>query len=637
MNKEEALIEFLKGLRVAIHNSLAYRPNHPYYLKSAEDFKQKVDNLFTFLNPIKINVTPESLFLDGKVREKDTFSLELAQILHSRKVKSLEFKLGLKTSELVTFLSCISLQPKEIIKRNGLGNMLKETGIEHIFVEELDYSQLLGKGGEEAKDIWLFLFKETLKKQDPQEICEFADSFLEGIDCLSAKKIIEDDKLREDLSNFLAHLNSDKNNKFSKCIQQLSRVVLDSGAQVNCDDVKRLKEVFANLKDSDFVEILLAQLSGKKQLNVVNFELFSQLAGEERLDNISSLLAKNRDWPKDNPLSIKKIQALLSSPDSNNISPAYRNALAALVKDVTFKDTLSFDLIQLSLSYRRVMLTLFNDEKHKESLELIFQRLTKDWQSINPKEDYRFFRSLFDIVERKKNNGEFNKENFVYIEKWITDFVEADMWSDELSEDHIYLLDSIQNTYLSLQDYLNKIFKENKCSVYGLRRFLKFFPSETGVFFEELKAKCSDLDFLSQIIKVFVQLNSNFSLSALKQIFSYSNEIVKAMVLKAMQEIKEFDPEFVLSILKDNSVNLKNEALAILIKDEQARRAGIDVLLNIPSPWGSKNKLLLENISIVKILNLRDAQGHLVSLSRRRFFWNNAVRNKALDVLRSWE
>lgn len=119
MDKQEALIEFLKGLRIAINNSQAYSRQHPYFLKSAQDFKEKIEGLLIFLNPIKVSISPDALFLDGKYWDKVVFSRELAQSLHQRKIKSIEFKLGLDVNELADLLSCLSLQPKEIFRSGG--------------------------------------------------------------------------------------------------------------------------------------------------------------------------------------------------------------------------------------------------------------------------------------------------------------------------------------------------------------------------------------------------------------------------------------------------------------------------------------------------------------------------------------
>ena len=121
MNKEEALTEFLNGLRAAINNSLAYSRQHPYFLKTSQDFKVKIDQALNFLDPIKIGASPEALFLEGKPVEKLAFSSELAHTLHLRKIESIEFKPGLSLEELADFLSLLSLQPKEIIRAGRKG------------------------------------------------------------------------------------------------------------------------------------------------------------------------------------------------------------------------------------------------------------------------------------------------------------------------------------------------------------------------------------------------------------------------------------------------------------------------------------------------------------------------------------
>ena len=116
MDKEEALGDFLKGLRIAINNSLAYSRQHPYFLKNSQDFKEKIEAAFKFLNSIRVDVASETIFLEGKDWQKLAFSSELANILHQRKIKSVEFKPGLTVNEVADFLSLLSLQPKEIIK-----------------------------------------------------------------------------------------------------------------------------------------------------------------------------------------------------------------------------------------------------------------------------------------------------------------------------------------------------------------------------------------------------------------------------------------------------------------------------------------------------------------------------------------
>jgi len=123
----------------------------------------------------------------------------------------------------------------------------------------------------------------------------------------------------------------------------------------------------------------------------------------------------------------------------------------------------------------------------------------------------------------------------------------------------------------------------------------------------------------------------------LKEIFFSGNELIKIEVLKAMQESEKFDPDFIFPLLKEKSTILRREALAVLLKDDAAREKAIDMLLGMRSPWGMKNQLLLENILVIEELDVRQARNYLVLFSKKKFFWNRRLRDKALEALESWE
>ena len=60
------------------------------------------------------------------------------------------------------------------------------------------------------------------------------------------------------------------------------------------------------------------------------------------------------------------------------------------------------------------------------------------------------------------------------------------------------------------------------------------------------------------------------------------------------------------------------------------------MLFKIPSFYGRKNELLIENMQIVFDLGLIEAAGYIRDLSRRRFFWNRKLRDKANQILKEW-
>ena len=640
MNKEEALTDFIKGLRIAINNALAYSRQHPYFLKSTQEFKEKIDGLFSFLDPVKISVTPESLFLDGKYWNKITASIELAQILHQRKIKSVEFKSGLTVSELADCLSFLALQPKEILKKGGLSSLLRDVNSQHISIEELDYSGLLGVRGEATKDIWFYLFNEAVEKQDAQKINEFADNFSEGIKNLSLKKIIEDDKLRGNLHGLLHYLKGEEKEKFLKCSQELSGLFLNSGAQVSADNIDKLKGVFSDLDGNDFADLLLSQTSDTGRLNTLNLELFSRLAGEDKAEKIASRLAekvKGKAELKNKPALLKKIKNLLTGSDAQTVSPVYHLALGSLIKDISFKDTLFFDREQLQVNYRIIILNLLIQEKDPEGLRMILERLDKEWANINQDKDYKFLGYLLDALRQKDKNGDLPAGVLEDIEKRIGETVENGIWNEAVPEDLAQLADALDKSYSTINFYLDKIFRENKLNIHGLKLFLRFFPEDLDIFYEQLHARHADLEFLNQIIQILASINLPTSLAVLKEVFFSGNDLIKLEVLKAMRDFTVVDTEFLFSLLGEKSIVLKREALRVLRKNDADRKKALELFLGFPSPWGSRNQLILENVKIIDDLWLNEASDYLVAFSKRRFFWNKNLRNKALEVLKKWQ
>lgn len=637
MNKEEALTEFLKGLHVAINNSLAYSRQHPFFLKTSQDFKDKIDQAFNFLSPIKVSVSPEALSLDGKSWDKLVFSSELARILHQRKVKSLEFIPGETAKELADFLSLLSLQPKEILKSGGLDGLLKKERIQHIRAQDLDYSPLLGSEKEDAKDAWLYLFKQTVESNNEQEIFEFADDFLKGVKNLSVKDIIEDGKLREDLGVFFKHLKNGDREKFSKCSQELSGLVINSASQINPDNIGKLKEVFSNFGNNDFADVFSSQLTGGK-LDVLNLGLFSRLAGEERADKITSSLANDAQAKaglKNNPALLKKIKDLLSGPDEGNIPATYRTALIALIKDLSSAESFVFDLRQLRFNYRMIILDLFSQEQTPAELSLILKRLDGEWEDVAKEKDFKFLKNL--LITLRQNKPRIPPEASDKIEGNICRIVENCIWDTEPLEELGYIVGNLEKVFSPPDFYLDKIFEEKKLRVYGVRLFLKFFPSQLGVFYERLKGESSDLEFLGQIAETLGPIDLPVSLAVLKEIFSLGGDLIKIEALKAMRVSYSFDPEFLFPLLKDKDTILKKEALAVLLRDEASSRRAMDILLGIRNPWGLGNRLILENILVVEEANARVARDYLVGFSKKRFFWNKGLRDKALEVLESWK
>jgi len=641
MDKDEALVDFLKGLRIALNNASAYPGGHPYLIKSIENFKQKIDALFVFLNSIKIDITPDSLFIDGRKWEKTALYVELASIFHQRKIRSIELMRGLTVPELIDFLGGVSLPRKEILRHRGLKDVLNREKTPHIHIDELDYSQLLGTEGEELKDAWAYLFKDAIDKKDAARINEFADNFESIIGKSKMKDLFEDTETKKNLCSFLNYLKDNQKERFYKCSKVMFKSASkykDAFADENLDTIKSL---FKDFKADNFASLLWDELSTDDSFDILSLGLFSRITGEEKGKEVSSFFlskAAEQGSLQNNPKAIKKIQDLLSLSGEHSLSEVYRHILSTLLKNISFDKGAFFDRELLHKNYLFTLLNLLNDEKNNARLKSVSDRISKELEGITKEKDFQYIKFLLDIVNKRKKEEAALKDVFEELERGISDFVEKAIWEETPSDDLGYLANALQKSSLNSDFYLDKIFREEQINPYGLKLLFRFFPGSLPLFYENLEKKYSDMGFLAKIIENVSEAGPVLSGEILKHIFSFANEIIKIEALKAMRGVAGLDDEFLFSVLQKEkeSVSLKKEALAILAREENTRKRAAQALLSILSPWGRKNKVIIENIRLIEDSGLKEAGAHLAALSKRPFFWNRNVRKKAAEVLKKW-
>ncbi len=639
MDKEEVLNDFLKGLRIVLNNASAYFKEHPYFRKSVEIFKQKMDAVFPFLNPIRIGITPNSLFMDGRFWGKAALYTDLAALFHLRKIKAIEFGAGVTVEELIDFLSSLSLPIKEILRQGGLQNILNKEKIPHLSIEELDYSELLRDEGEETKDIWVYLFKATIENNDIEKINDFADDFGKIIGKFNARDLFQDEELRQSLYNFLSYLKDKEKDRFHKCTKDLLRFVLRGKNISEEEKFDKIKMFFEDLNNEALTETLLDGISKDDNFNYLSFTVFSRLFDEDRHKAIAPTLEKeikNAQFLKNNPKVRKKIKEMFSLPDCSFISPFYREALSWLSKDSLLEDAFSFDRALLEVHYRFILLNLLKGEKDIQSLNLISERLLKECDKIFEEKDLAYLKFLWETLDKKINEDASFTLPLQDLESRISKFIENAAFEEEPLLGLEYFIDTLRKSFLGFDFYLDKIFKEGKANPCILRLLLKFFPENLPLFLENLERKHSDIEFVGKIVQNLGKIDSLLSMELLKKIFDFSNNIIKIEVLRAMQVLPRYDDEFLFSILDNAYGFLKRGALLVLARDEKRRKMALEKLFSIPSPFGRKNKVLIEHIAIIEDIDLKEAAPYLVTLSKRRFFWNRNVREKANAVLKKW-
>jgi len=636
MNKEEIIEDFFRGLRVALTNAFSYPKDHPYFIKSVENFKVKLETLLAIFNPFKIGVTSSGLIVDGKNLSKTGLYDELARLLHQRKIKSIEIKGGLGLQELVQFLSVISLPQKEIFKCGGLSAILEKERLVHFTIQELDYSAFLRGEGQECTDVWGYMLKDALYSDDTAKINQFADSFGSFIKRVSEKDLFDTNGISTEVNEFLISLRGKNKEKFDKCLNDVFLWLLRNKKTLSQDKLVKIKPAFNDLSQDEFTTLLKEGFLQEDNFDSLSLQLFSKISEQGAPADITkNFFNKMDEMPglKDNPNSVKKIRNILSSSQDDPMSAVYRNTLDSLVKNISFSGKLSFDHETLKENYRYIVLGIFATDQNQEILEMTAAILEQELAGIFKDNDAGFLKELWGLLNKRK--GEEIKV-CADLEKFFSSFVEDIVLNDGLSPEQEFLLGAVSSASKEMNLYLDKIFAAERMNKQALALFLRLFQPSLDDFYARLDQKIQDIEFLASLAEALSQIEAPATLNILEYIYSGANELVKIESLKAMRKLKKVDAAFLMRQLNTASSSLKGQLLSVLILDKQAKNDILDMLFKVSGFLGSKNELLIENMKIIFDLHFVEAAVCIKDLSRRRFFWNKKLRDKANWILKEW-
>ena len=639
LSKEETLIDFLKGLRIILSNALAYPTDHPYFIKSVEAFQHKIDAAFPLIKPLKIAVTQDSLFIDGKYWEKLPLYVELASLFHYRKIKTIEFKPGLSREELTNFLACVSKPVREILRQGGIRNILFKLKDSHIYVEELDYSELLNAKGEELKDVWVYLFKTAVEDKDIKKINAFANNFKGILDNFKGKDLLDDSELRQGLYNFLSLLKEEEKEKFFNCTKRLLSFILKDRSIRSEVTLDQLKVFFSDLDKSASTDVFFDAVCAAENYDSLSMEVFTKLFDEDAHRGIAVTLEKkikDSDIIKTNPKAAKRIKELFLVSDNTQIMPFYKDALKWL-SEVNFpKEELIFDRNQLYRNYCFLLLNLLTQETDIVALNGTVDSILQEYNNITEAKDFEYLGFLYGAINKKLAGGLYSGSILATLGEKISMFLENAIFQDEEFDNLDSFLETIKNSSAGMEFYLKKIFNEGNFNTNVLKLILKLFHSDLGLFYEKLKVKSTDIDFMAKVVRNLENIDTPLSIEVLKNIFYLSNNIIKDEVLKSMHSLNCSNEEFLFSVLESGDNLLKKHALLVLLRRRDSIPRSLKILFSPPDHFGRGNNILIEHINIIEDLGLIEAVPDLEKFSKRRFFWNRNLKVRALEVLKKW-
>ena len=287
------------------------------------------------------------------------------------------------------------------------------------------------------------------------------------------------------------------------------------------------------------------------------------------------------------------------------------------------------------MNYRFMLINFIEKEENKNDIMAVLQKLLGEWEKITETKDYECIKAIYDTLEKKKE-GLSLESVFEEANNKITGFIEKEILRGEISVYFDYFINAFEKSTFDVNVYLRKIFTDGNITPYSLGAFFKFFKEYLFYFNINLEQYSSDSQIIKKLINSLRMIDSTISLITLKDIYQLGEKRVKIEVLQAMQNLTEYDTKFLLPILKEKEFRLKAEAFVILIKDEENRDNILKTLFAIPSPFGIRNKLLIENIRIVEQKDIKEAKPYVISLSKKKHIWNNKLRTNADRVLEKW-
>lgn len=638
MDKKQIIEDFMSDFNRYLNISSFYAKDHPLFLKAVDEFKGKVERVLEALNVVRIGVTFDSLVIDEMNFSGPQFR-ELAKRLHLRRVKVIEMRRGV-TAEDITFLLNVAATPlKDLHKAGGMKNVIKNANTSNLSIQELDYSQLLKTKTGEHKQIWPYLLAEASDNRDSSEISQLSQDFGRMIQCFSPRELLEDEETISNINKFLDYLRQNEKEKFIDCSRQTWRRMLSKKDDLSKEDIEKIKKALEGFSEQELAGIFAGELLSADEIDNFNIELFSGIFSMQKHQKVASGAAEiiKDNLAQDKRKILDKINRLFSASDTSSVSQVYRNTLMEYLKNISPKKEISFDRKSARENYRMILLDLLGGEEGSEKINCPLAVIGQEFKELNYPLDFGFVRRLFDILNRKKELGCLETDEFKLLEKEIAVFVENSIWEQPVHPDCVYMADNLRLSELGMDVYLYRIFKDNKINPLALKLFFKFFPDAKALFYKKMDARYADIEFINTIIKVLQDLGSSRALEMLEHIYLFSNNYLKVEALKAMRAFNEVNKDFLLSVLEERDGFLKKEALFSLIKEESVLKEALDVLLCIKSPWGRQNAVIFENMLVVEELDLKIAEKHLREISKKHFFWNWGIRKKAREILNKWK
>jgi len=251
-----------------------------------------------------------------------------------------------------------------------------------------------------------------------------------------------------------------------------------------------------------------------------------------------------------------------------------------------------------------------------------------------------FIRSLLGVLDKKKRLEPSLAETFAQDERMVFDFIEKKVLDEEDLQYFDLFYDISEKSSANRDLYLTRIFHNGKVNTCILKLYFKFFEADFNIFLSELEKHKKDVTFLKRIIAAVKNVELPVALKVLEMLFQDGLPAIKlesARAMQHMQKMQLFNEKFVLDNLLSSDMYLRKELLLIVLSDVNMRNRAIMKLFSVNNILWFKNDLILENIKLCGVLDIKEAADVLAKISADRWFFHNDLAKMAQGVLRKWK
>ncbi len=170
------LAEIITEFNRARTNSALYPPHHPQIAASLDRTYQGLRELIELRPELTLGAAQDVLLMAGKPLDpRSAVFREFALALSRRNVLAITFERGFTREDLLRLHQVLSGSPEEILKTGGLRRLAEQAGVEHVRLQEVDYShfrlteesEIFPREPEEEKGrgdrIWMDFVKQILE------------------------------------------------------------------------------------------------------------------------------------------------------------------------------------------------------------------------------------------------------------------------------------------------------------------------------------------------------------------------------------------------------------------------------------------------------------------------------------------